>query len=106
MDSDSLLQLLDVLGTALTESRLGLSVPLLALLGGGVYLSRKVSDCLPGTVSPAGVTYWLAASLALGLLGMFLVGRSGVGLGGRLHGVHRSLSHVFFLVDRHLLVHC
>lgn len=41
MDSDSLLELLDVLGAALAESSLGLSVPLLALLGGGVYLSGK-----------------------------------------------------------------
>lgn len=38
MDSDGLLELLDVLSAALTESRLGLSVPLLALLGGRVYL--------------------------------------------------------------------
>lgn len=38
VDSDGLLQLLDVLGAALAESSLGLTVSLLALLGGGVYL--------------------------------------------------------------------
>lgn len=43
MDSDGLLKLLDVLGAAFTESRLGLSVPLLALLGGRVYLRWKLS---------------------------------------------------------------
>lgn len=38
MDTDGFLELLDVLGTALTESSLGLSVSLLALLRGSIDL--------------------------------------------------------------------
>lgn len=40
VDADGLLELLDVLGAALAESGLGLTVPLLALLGGGINLGN------------------------------------------------------------------
>ena len=44
MDSDGLFQLFDVFGATLSESRLSLPVPLLALLGGGVDLETSATS--------------------------------------------------------------
>lgn len=50
LDTDGLLELLDVLGTSLTESSLGLTVSLLPLLSGCIDLDT-VSSRSPGDIT-------------------------------------------------------
>lgn len=62
MDLDRLLELLDILCASLSESGLRLAVPLLSLLGRGVYLILPVSDDCPHTarakITPGRQTWW------------------------------------------------
>jgi hypothetical protein len=98
MNPDGLLQLLDILRPALSESRLGLAVPLLPLLGSGIYLNGIINQRNSRRGSSSSKTYRLAAALPLWQpdivwivrvimnLMMVLEG-SRIGLGRRAHGV-------------------
>ena len=108
MDADGLLQLLDVLGTTLTEGCLGLTVALLALLGSGINLAQQLVYVQVIKCSCIGA-YRLATSLPFGLLRVLgiVMGRPSLRFGRGVHRLRRGVSHVFFLVDRHVvLVHC
>jgi hypothetical protein len=109
--ADGLFQLLDVLSTSFSESRLSLSVPLFSFLRCRVDLwllldpAEGQLKCMQWVVCTGFTrTYRLAAPFPLWLL--ILLGGGGGGrlsLRARLHGLLAIVFSRVMLIDRHLL---
>ena len=80
MHSNGLLQLLDVFRPALSEGCLGLTVSLLPLLGGSIYLEAS-QETLRGGFDRT-LTYGLPTTLSFLLSGSVFLGSASLGLRG------------------------